>query len=117
MAFFSALSLLIIYHRFYDEQLLLMVIPFLLLSFNRARRAGTVVLWLAMLALAFPLHVGSDHFTNSLRADTFLGFFVLHPLPLIVLGMCVLLVPWAAGTASEQTMTTSEIAKSRVAGR
>lgn len=116
MAFFSALTLLIVYHRFYDEQLLLMVVPFLL-TINGTRRAGSVALWAAMLLLSFPIHVGSDHFRKSLHSDTFIGLLVLRPLPLIVLGICVLLIPWATAAGREATTAPAEIAKTRVAGR
>jgi hypothetical protein len=98
MAFFSAVTLIVVYHRFYDEQLLLMVIPFLL-TFNGKRKAGIVALWLLLLALLLPLHVIAYRLSSLVNLTTPLGLLLLRPLPLIVLAMCLLLIPWNAKPA------------------
>jgi hypothetical protein len=113
MAFFSALSLLVVYHRFYDEQILLIAIPFLLLS----RGTRNIALWVCMAALMLPLHVGADLLRTSFRPDTILGLFLLRPLSLIVLSMCVLLIPWTAAAVREEPVPRPESAQTKVAGR
>lgn len=116
MAFFSAVGLLVVYHRFYDEQLLLMAIPFLLAG--NWKKASAISLWACLIALALPLHIGSDFLRHHLRPDTFAGLFLLRPLPLIVTAMCGFLIPWTARASREQTeATTPGAARSKVAGR
>jgi Glycosyltransferase family 87 len=93
MAFFSAVTLTIVYHRFYDEQLLLMAIPFLLTS-GEKRKPIVIVLWLCILILWLPLHLLSRHFSSEVAPTALLGVLLLRPQPIILLGICLLLIPW-----------------------
>lgn len=116
MAFFSAWILLIVYHRFYDEQILLMVVPFLLQASGK-RNGASVPLWLCLAALAFPLHVASDKVRELMQPHTPIELLPLRVLPLIVTAMCLMLIPWTAAARREQIEAAPEMARARAAGR
>lgn len=97
MAFFAALTLTYIYHRFYDEQILLLSVP-LLATFTATRKAIVIGVALCVLALWFPLHLIAILVPDSMTPRSLLGLFLLRPQPMIIVGMCLLLVPWGAKT-------------------
>ena len=93
MAFVSALTLTFVYHRFYDEQLLLLAVPFLL-ALGRDKKGLANALWACLFLLAFPLHVLADVVARRMMPTSVLGMVMLRPLALIVFAMCLLLIPW-----------------------
>jgi hypothetical protein len=93
MAFFSAVTLTAVYHRFYDEQVLLMAVPFLVTASSK-RRAWILILWVCMLILWFPLNGLFRILPATLTPASPLGFLLLRCQPLIILTMCLLLIPW-----------------------
>lgn len=110
MAFFSTVSLTVVYHRFYDEQILLMAVPFLVTASRSRKGARTVVLWLCMLALLLPLHALANMLPPSLTPNTLVGLLLLRAQPLIVLTMCLLLIPWKTGRDVKAKVSVAKIA-------
>ena len=96
MAFFSAISLTLVYHRYYDAQLLLMAIPFLLSSRGQ-KKAASLALWICMLAFVFPLQaVFAESLHGAISPATLIGVVLLRHQPVLLVGMCLLLIPWGA---------------------
>ena len=96
-AFFSAVTLTIVYHRYYDAQLLLAAVPFVLNTFRSNEGTGhrtAIALSCCLLLLEFPLQAMMAPWSSSLPADRSLaGFLLFRHQPLTVLAICILLIP------------------------
>jgi hypothetical protein len=93
IAFFCTLALIPIYHRYYDAQLLLGVIPFLLEPASRLSKAKAAI-WLCLLVLLFPLQAIVAASMPGLSPTSAAGFLLLRHQPVILLLLCVLMIPW-----------------------
>ncbi len=93
LAFFSALTIAVTYHRYYDAQLLLLAIPFMVASW-RAYRPTVIALIVCLLLLAFPLQAALAVWEGSGGTNSFLGLILFRHQPLAVLVMCFVLIPW-----------------------
>jgi hypothetical protein len=97
IAFFCPWVLTLVYHRYYDAQLLLGVVPFLLapsVNLQKTRAA----LWAGLLLMTFPLQaVVADSSLHHMNPATPAGFLLLRHQPVIVLLLCILLIPWRRG--------------------
>jgi Glycosyltransferase family 87 len=96
VAFFCALALVLVYHRYYDAQLLLGVVPFLLASGGRLDRTKAAI-WAVLLLLTFPLQAVVAESIHQLSPTTPVGFLLLRHQPVILLLLCLLLIPWSKG--------------------
>ncbi|MDQ2775268.1 MAG: DUF2029 domain-containing protein [Acidobacteriota bacterium] len=94
MAFFSAVTLTIVYHRYYDAQLLLASVPFVAGSRKRLGSIAIPVLCFLLL-LEFPLQaILAQRFSPFLADKSIIGFLLFRHQPLAVLAMCLFLIPW-----------------------
>ncbi|MGI8962816.1 MAG: glycosyltransferase family 87 protein [Bryobacteraceae bacterium] len=93
LAFFSALTIAITYHRYYDAQLLLLLIPFMLESWH-AYTAIVIALGACLLLLAFPSQATFAVWRGSGQPSSVLGLVLFRHQPLAVLAMSLLLIPW-----------------------
>jgi hypothetical protein len=94
MAFFSAVTLTIVYHRYYDAQLLLVAVPFVVR--NRQRRGSVAIPVLCcLLLLEFPLQaILAQRFSPFLADKSIIGFLLFRHQPLAVPAMGLFLIPW-----------------------
>jgi len=88
IAFFCTLLLIPVYHRYYDAQLLLGILPFLL--GNSKRKAA---IWVCLLVLLFPLQAIFATAFPALHPSSLAGFILLRHQPVIILLLCTLLMP------------------------
>ena len=116
LAFFCCLSLVLVYHRYYDAQLLLGAVPFLLLQGKDTRRVVTAALWIGFLVLLFPLQAIIAESVPHLNPASLRGFLLLRHQPLIILLLCVLLIPWASRVpkpgGGQRTPSDAKVCKS-----
>jgi len=91
IAFFCTLLLIPIYHRYYDAQLLLGILPFLLQSDTVPKRKAA--LWACLLVLLFPLQAIFASALPGLSPASLTGFILLRHQPVIILLLCALLIP------------------------
>jgi Glycosyltransferase family 87 len=94
LAFFCCLSLVSVYHRYYDAQLLLGTVPFLLVREKEARKVRAA-LWIGLLILLFPLQAIMAESLRHLNPASPGGLLLLRHQPVVLLLLCVLLIPWA----------------------
>lgn len=99
MAFFSALTLTIVYHRYYDAQLLLLAVPFVVRSLwaedrQFGRRTASAVL-IALLVFEFPLQaLFAAWYSPSHVNQSAIGLLLFRHEPLVLVAMCLCLIPW-----------------------
>lgn len=89
-AFFSVLTLTVIYHRYYDAQLLLIAVPFVVRG--EAGLPVRAACAACLMLLAFPLQI----FLASLPplGPAPFGLLVARPIPVILVVTCLCLIPW-----------------------
>jgi len=92
VGFFSAVTLMLTYHRNYDAQLLLLLVPFLLTHF-RAERVTVAVLSVCILLTAFPTQAAFSVLLGSDVTSVWRVIVFRHQ-PLAVLMIAICLVPW-----------------------
>lgn len=93
LAFFSVLTLTIVYHRYYDVQILLASIPFVVRYF-RSHRAAPVIYSICLVLLWFPLQpVFAEKFPGA-NPESLRGFLMLRHEPVLILVMALALIPW-----------------------
>ena len=104
LGFFSALTLVVTYHRYYDAQMLLLLIPFLVRNW-RAERVTVISISACLLLVAFPSQRALAAMLHS-AADpwSLLGAIFFRHQPIAVLSADLLLVPW-----SPQRLTKSSL--------
>lgn len=96
VGFFSAMSIVVTYHRYCDGQIFLLLIPFLVHSWKANHRNIAIALGVCLLAIAFP---DQSVFATWLGPDAFvpsLAQFVLlrhQPLAVLAIGM-ILALSW-----------------------
>jgi hypothetical protein len=95
LGFFSALTIMSAYHRYYDAQLLLLLTPFLLESWYTCR-AIVILLWACLLLVAFPSQAALAVWLPSAEPSSLLGVILFRHQPLAVVAMGLLLIPWSA---------------------
>jgi hypothetical protein len=93
LAFISALTIAVAYHRYYDAQLLLLLIPFMLESWH-ACRPIVIALGACLLLLAFPSQATFAVWRGSGQPSSLLNVILFRHQPLAVLAICLLLIPW-----------------------
>lgn len=91
-AFFCTLSLIPVYHRYYDAQLLLGIVPWLLAS-RRKRQKQTTLIWSGLLILLFPLQAILAESHHGLDPASLAGFLLLRHQPLILILLSLLVMP------------------------
>jgi hypothetical protein len=101
MAFFCTLSLVPVYHRYYDAQLLLGILPFLCSREGIAQKRNRAI-WVTLLILLLPLQAMLADSHHGLNPATPIGFLLLRHQPLTVLAICLLLLPSTRGTRQGQ---------------
>ncbi len=85
-AFFSAITLVITYHRYYDAQILLLSIPLLVCLWRSRRTAPFVTASACLLILAFPVQtIFARRFGAQATIASFSQFIALRNQPLAVL--------------------------------
>lgn len=116
MAFFSAVTLTLVYHRLYDGGLLVMMLPFLVAMAMRGKgRVSNAVLWLCMAVFLSPVAILAGHLLHYEGSPaTPAGFLVLRYQPTVVLLICLLLVPWREGAKVADERVRSEMGSERV---
>jgi hypothetical protein len=91
-AFLAAITLIIAYHRYYDAQLLLAVIPAAALLWQRGRVRTAAALGLCLAMVAFPLQsFFAKHFEPAALHLSLLQFVLFRHEPAAVLGIAVIL--------------------------
>ena len=91
-SFFAALTLLITYHRYYDAQLLLLLIPLLIELWRTRERATIFALCLCLLLLAMPWQsIFERRLGPAATAESWQQFLMLRHQPVAVLAIAVLL--------------------------
>jgi len=96
IAFFCALALVPLYHRYYDLPLLIGIIPFLLQPAAGVNdRKAKAAIWGCLLLLLFPLQAILATALPGLSPATPVGFLGLRHQPVIVLLLCLLIIPWS----------------------
>lgn len=92
-AFFCVVFLIPVYHRYYDCQLLLGVVPWLC---SREARGNwtSVAIWGGLSVLLFPLQAMLAEAMHGLNPASVVGFILLRHQPMIVLLLAILLTPW-----------------------
>lgn len=93
IAFFCIVSLLPVYHRYYDAQLLLGAVGFLLTVESRHKNEERAI-WIGLLLLLFPLQAVFAEAHYQLNPASPVGFLLLRHQPAIVLILAALLIPW-----------------------
>jgi hypothetical protein len=92
--FISVVTILITYHRYYDAQLLILVIPFLL-THCHTDRVTVISLCVCLLLLTFPSQSALAVWLGPATQRSLLGVILFRHQPLAVLAMGFLLVPWS----------------------
>ena len=86
IAFFSVITLVITYHRYYDAQILLLSVPLLVCLWRDRRTIPFVTISACLLALAFPLQtVFARRFGSQATVASFSQFIALRHQPVAVL--------------------------------
>lgn len=95
LAFFSAVVLTIVYHRYYDAEILLAALPFLIRYRNVHSRI--VAFYAGCLAvLWFPLQPMFAERFHGIDPRSVPGFLMLRHEPVLVLAMALAMIPWMA---------------------
>ena len=98
-AFFSAWTLLLVYHRYYDATLLLLIVPYLLRNWS-SNKVTVAALSICLALLAFPLQAALELRLGAPdSAHSVVDFVLFRHQPLLVLAICLLLIPWPAWAA------------------
>jgi hypothetical protein len=95
-AFFCTVFLIPVYHRYYDCQLLLGILPWLCRVETR-RNAAKWAVWAVLFVLLFPLQAILAEARHGLSPASVAGFVLLRHQPVVILLLTILLVPWARG--------------------
>jgi hypothetical protein len=91
-AFVAAITLTMAYHRYYDGELLLLVIPAVALFWQRGRAGMAWALGLCLAMVAFPLQsFFAKHFEPEAARLSLLQFVLFRHEPAAVLGIAVIL--------------------------
>lgn len=92
IAFSCVLTIMVIYHRYYDGQLLLLFIPLLVELWTAQNRRMAIFLGICLISLAFP---DQTVFAKLMGPQTtsLLRFILMRHQPMAVLGMGVALIP------------------------
>jgi Glycosyltransferase family 87 len=106
-AFFSSVTLLITYHRYYDAQLLLLEVPFLLSLWRTKRKPVVAVLISVCLALlAFPTQsIFARRMEEAATEASIRQFVLLRHQPMAVLTLAIVLAFCCASMWSVETGT------------
>lgn len=99
LAFFSALTLTIVYHRYYDAQLLLAAIPFLI-RYRNVHRATVMLYSICLASLWFPLQPMFAQIFHNPDPRSVTGFLMLRHEPVLIVAMALILIPWRAAAFS-----------------
>jgi glycosyl transferase family 87 len=94
IAFFCTLCLVPVYHRYYDAQLLLGILPFLFATAPKLTRTKVAV-WGCLAVLLFPLQALLATSLSGISPASPGGFLLLRHQPIIVLLLCILIIPWS----------------------
>lgn len=106
IAFFTAWTMLLIYHRYYEGQLLLLIIPFVLKCWRSERRIA-ISLCVCLLVLAFPSQTALSVWSGLQHSISSVSELILfRHQPLAVLVMSFLLVPWSARNRRNENPNT-----------
>ncbi len=90
VAFFSAITLVITYHRYYDAQILLLSIPLLLRLWRDRKTIPFVTVSVCLLLLAFPVQtVLARRFGSEAAVASFPQFIALRNQPVAVLILAI----------------------------
>lgn len=92
-AFFCTVFLVPVYHRYYDCQLLLGILPWLCWREARSKAARWAI-WTGLFLLLFPLQAIVAEARPGLSPASASGFLLLRHQPGIVLLLAILLIPW-----------------------
>jgi hypothetical protein len=95
LGFFSAMTIIVAYHRYYDAQILLLLVPFLLNNWY-THRAIVISLCACLLLLAFPSQTAFALWLRSVNVSSLFGLILLRHQPIAVLATGLLLIPWSA---------------------
>jgi hypothetical protein len=91
-AFLAAMTLMMVYHRYYDGQLLLLVIPAVVLLWQRGRVRTAWALSTCFALVAFPLpSFFAKHFEPAAAHLSLLQFVLFRHQPAAILAMAVIL--------------------------
>lgn len=90
MAFFSTITLIVVYHRYYDAQLLLAAVPYVV-SIRKDLRAIAFACSACLSIIAFPLQaLFAEYLSVPNPRDSALSFLLLRHQPLLVLLLAAL---------------------------
>ena len=101
LGFFSAITIISAYHRYYDAQILLLLVPFLLKNWH-LHRAIVISLCACLLLIAFPSQSGLALWLGSGNPSSLSGVILFRHQPLAVLAIGLLLIPWTATRTRRQ---------------
>jgi hypothetical protein len=90
IAFFCPLLLIPVYHRYYDAQLLLGILPFLTQPASPSPKTKAAI-WVCLLLLLFPLQAIFAAAFPALNPASLSGFILLRHQPVLILLLCALL--------------------------
>ncbi len=92
IAFFSVAALAATYHRYYDAQLLLLLIPLWVQLWQTQRRFSAWLLTACLALLAFPLQsIFARRLAEAATVASFRQFVLLRSQPLAILAMAIVL--------------------------
>ena len=98
ICFLSLVPLLLTYHRYYDAQLLLLLIPLLAQLWETRMRGPLVAFGAMLLILAFPVQsVFARKMGEAATTASLAQFMLLRNQPLALLGIVVMLAWWPWG--------------------
>lgn len=100
LGFFSVVTIVVTYHRYYDAQIFLLLVPFLLKHWP-TERVIVASLSVCLLFLSFPSQTAFAVVLGSVSARSLLGVIMLRHQPFAVLAMGFLLIPWLAGSSQQ----------------
>ena len=90
--FFSALTLVVTYHRYYDAQILLLIIPLLAVFWQERKRLPFCAITLCLLILAFPIQsVFARKLGTKAATPSFTQAVLLRNQPLALLALTAIL--------------------------
>ncbi|MBV9268247.1 MAG: DUF2029 domain-containing protein, partial [Acidobacteriaceae bacterium] len=92
-AFLSALTLTVVYHRYYDSQLLLLAVPLVAFTWREESHWTTAAVF-CFAVLEFPLQAIAAQTFHNQNADSLIGFMLYRHQPLLVLFLAGLFAFW-----------------------